>query len=259
MIASRRQVIVGVLGQWASGKSTAAKTLIRHLGGEGKVVFLNDVVFFASQAVNHVLKLEESQVARCVEEDGRQRLEGEHATVWLGPGEDWTTTELSRLRFDVNDDVLPEWLDRARVELGRQICERSAEGIPIVVEAGFGENPSGHTISDLLERFDEVGVEPKQVKWIIVEAGFDKRSERNKKRRFGPPEDVFARYAADGGDIDTDHQARLEERGTTITRVRNDHDDVEKFRADIIAAFAEMFRDVLAARDTAPEARGHRQ
>ena len=33
------QIVVGVLGQWASGKSTAAKTLVSYLGGEENVVF----------------------------------------------------------------------------------------------------------------------------------------------------------------------------------------------------------------------------
>jgi hypothetical protein len=40
----------------------------------------------------------------------------------------------------------------------------------------------------------------------------------------------------------------LEEQGSTIKRVPNDHDDIEKFRADIIAAFEEMFAGVLPAR-----------
>jgi hypothetical protein len=150
--------------------------------------------------------------------------------------------------FDVQDNVLPAWLNRARVELGYQICERSADGKPIVIEAAFGKNPFDHTLSDLFIALEEAGVEPKQVKWIIVEAGYDKRSERNEKRRVGPPVDVFARYAADGGDLDPDYQKRLEEQGTMIKRVPNDHDDIEKFRADIIAAFEEMFGGVLPAR-----------
>jgi len=241
------EIIVGILGQWASGKSTAAKTLVRYLGGEGKVAFINDQEFFASQALNHILELEDSQVKLMIEDDGRQRLDGEHATVWLGPGEDLKTVDLSTLfEFDVHDDVLPAWLDRARVQLGYQIRERSADGKPIVVEAGFGKNPFDHAISDLFIALGEAGVEPKQVKWIIVQAGYDKRSERNEKRRFGPPVDVFARYAADGGDLDPDHQRRLEEQGTTIKRVSNDHDDIERFRADIIAAFEEMFGTTTA-------------
>jgi len=242
------EIIVGILGQWASGKSTAARTLVRYLGGEGDVVFITDLTLFASQAVNHILELEDSKVIFSIEDDGRQRLEGERATVWLGPGEDIKTVDLSTLRFDVHDNVLRAWLNRARVELGYQICERSAEGKPLVVEAGFGKNPLDHTISDLFIALEEAGVEPNQVKWIIVEAGYDERSERNEKRRFGPPVDVFARYAADGGDLDPDHQNRLEEQGTVIRRVPNDHDDIKRFRADIIAAFEEMFRGVLPAR-----------
>jgi hypothetical protein len=42
-------IIVGILGQWASGKSTAASTLVRYLGGADKVVFISDRDFLASQ------------------------------------------------------------------------------------------------------------------------------------------------------------------------------------------------------------------
>jgi hypothetical protein len=245
MIDHKGDIIVGVLGQWASGKSTGAKTLIRYLGGEGEVVFISDRELFASQAVNHILELEDSKVKLSFEDDGRQRLDGEHATVWLGPGEDLKTVDLNTLNLDVHDNVQAAWLNRARIELGHQIYERSAGGKPIVIEAGFGKNPFDHTISDLFTRLEEAGVEPKQVRWIVVEAGYDKRSQRNQMRRDRVPVDVFDRYAADGGDLDPDHQKRLAEQGTIIKRVPNDHDDIERFRADIIAAFEEMFRGVL--------------
>ena len=243
------EIIVGVLGQWVSGKSTATKTLIRYFGGENEVVFINDQVLLSSQAVNHILELEDSKVKLSIEDDGRQWLEGELANVYLGPGEDLKTVNLNNLRFDVDDNVLPEWLNRARVELGYQILERSAERKPIVIEAGFGKNPFGHTISDLFKRLEGAGVELKQVRWIIVESDYDKRSERNEKRRFGPPVDAFARYAADGGDLNPDHQNRLEEQGITIKRILNHHDDIERFRADVIAAFEKMYRGVLPTVD----------
>jgi hypothetical protein len=245
MAARKGEVIVGVLGQWASGKSTAANALVNYLGGEDGVVFLTDFVCFSGQAVNHILELDETKVTVGIEDDGRRRLQGEHAAVWLRPGEDLETVDLSSLHFNVNDDVISEWLKRARVELGYQIRERSAEGKPIVVEAGYGKNPAGHTISDLFVALEGAGVGLEQVKWIIVEAGCDKRSERNARRQIGPPVDIFDRYAADGGGLDPEHQTRLEERGAVITRVSNDHDDVERFRADIIAAFEAMFADVL--------------
>lgn len=248
MIEHEGEVIIGILGQWASGKSTAARTLVEHLGGEGKVVFLNDQPLLAAQAVNHILQLEDS-IVWSIEGDGRQRLEGEHATVWLGPGENLRTVDLNGLQFDVDDDALPAWLDRARVELGYQICERSPEGKPIVMEAGFGKYPSDHTIPDLFIALEEAGVELGRVRWIIVEAGYDKRSERNEKRRFGPPFDVFARYAAQGGDLHPDHQRRLEEQGIMIKRVLNDHDDVGRFRADILAAVETMFKTRIGAGD----------
>jgi hypothetical protein len=242
MIEAEGEIVVGVLGQWASGKSTAAKILIGHLGGTGEVVFITDRDLFTQQAVNHILEV--SKIACHIEDDGRQRLDGEHASVWLNPGEDLESVDLSTLRFSVHDDLLPAWLNRARVELGQQIRQRSAEGKPIVIEAGFGKNPADHTVPDLFLRLTEAGVEPGQVKWIIVEAGFDKRSERNEKRRDRVPLGVFAKYAADGGDIDPDQQKRQEEQGTIIRRVPNNHDDIERFRADIIAAFDEMFRYV---------------
>ena len=53
-------IVVGVLGQWASGKTEAARTLIRHLGGEGKVVFLSDRGLFAGQAIQHLLDRDDS-------------------------------------------------------------------------------------------------------------------------------------------------------------------------------------------------------
>jgi hypothetical protein len=244
-------IIVGILGQWASGKSTAAKTLVSYLGGEGDVVFLTDFACLSGQAVNHILEQEETLVTTVIEDDGRRWLQGELSSVWLRPGEDLETVDLDAVRFDVNDDVMPAWLNRARLELGHQICERSADGKPIVVEAAFGKNPIDHTISDLFARFEEAGVEPGRVNWIIVEAGYDKRSERNANRRIGPPVDVFARYAADGGDMDPDAQSRIVERGAIIKRVPNDHNDIKRFRADVIAAFDEMFKGALPAKTDA--------
>lgn len=96
-------------------------------------------------------------------------------------------------------------------------------------------------------RLEEAGVEPSQIKWIIVEASYEKRSERNQNRQDSVPAVEFDRFAADGGDLDPDHQKRLEEQGTIIKRIPNDHDDIERFRADTIAAFEEMFIGQLPA------------
>jgi hypothetical protein len=252
------EIIIGVLGQWASGKTAAAKTLVRYLGGEDEVVFITDRVLLAGQVANHILELEESKVIRSIDDEGRQRFDGELATVYLPPGEDLKTVDLETLHFDLYDDLYDNvppgslnWLDKARLELGSQIQERSVEGKPIVIEAGFGtnmdprgENPLSHTISDLFMRLEESGVEPNQVKWILIEAGYEIRSERNRKRPDSVPAVEFNRFAADGGDLDPDHQKRLEEQGTTIKRVPNEHDDIERFRADIIAALEELYRDV---------------
>lgn len=241
-------IVVGVLGQWASGKTEAARTLIRHLGGEGQVVFLTDRALFAGQVIEHFLELEDSEVVVRVEDDGRQRLDCELFTVWLDPGEDLRTVEPSSLRFEPYDEeVLTALRLRAKLELGHQIRERFAGGRPVVIEAAFGpneeeagENPYGRTIADLFARLEGAGVEPRQVKWIIVEAGCDTREARNAKRPDRIPVQYFERFAADGGDLAPDHERRLVEQGTLIQRVRNDHDDVERFRADIVAAFEEM-------------------
>jgi hypothetical protein len=246
MMESEGQIIVGVLGQWASGKSTAARTLLAYFGGEAKAIFINDRELVYRQAVNHILELGDSEVKLSIEDDGQRRLDGEHVTIWLNPGEDSKSVDWSTYhRFDVPDNLLPTWLNRARVEVGRQICERSADGKPIVIEAGFGKNPSDHKISDLFMRLEEAGVEAKQVKWIIVEAGFEERAARNEKRRDIVPVEIFAGFAADGGDLDLAHENRLKEQGIVIKRVPNNHDDIERFRADIIAALEEMFRGLL--------------
>ncbi len=73
-------IIVGVLGQWASGKTVAAKTLVRHLSGKDKVVFLTDRVLIASQVANMIMtKLKDSEQTsslhskRCLEACDRQK------------------------------------------------------------------------------------------------------------------------------------------------------------------------------------------
>ena len=78
----------------------AARTLIRHLGGEGNVVFLTDRALFAGQAIKHVLGLDESEVVVRVEDDRRQQLDCDLLTIWLAPGEDLTSVEPSALKFD---------------------------------------------------------------------------------------------------------------------------------------------------------------
>lgn len=248
MIEHAGEIIVGVLGQWASGKSLAAKTLVSYLGGEGKTIFITDRVFLIRHAISHTFGLDYSKAKISIEDDGRQRLDSELGTAWLNPGEDLNSVDLSTLRIDIPDDIIDNnvaaWLNKARIEVGDQIRERSADGKPIVVEAGFGKNPHDHTISDFFMKLAEAGVEPKRIKWIIVEAGFDKRSKRNNRRQDTVPAHVFSRYAVDGGDLDPEYQERLEKQGTTIKRVQNDHDDIEKFRADIISAYEDLFGDV---------------
>jgi hypothetical protein len=220
-------------------------------------VFLTDRALFAGQVINHLLELEDSEIVVSVEDDGRQRLDSELVTVWLAPGEDLRSIEPSGLKFDVHDEeTLIAFRLRAKMELACQIRERSAGGTPVVIEAAFGpnpeqagENPYGRTIADLFARLEGAGVEPRQVKWIIVEAGCDTRAARNAKRQDPIPVHYFERFAADGGDLAPDHERRLAEQGTLIRRVPNDHDDVERFRADTVAAFEDVFEgDSLESR-----------
>jgi hypothetical protein len=252
------EIIVGVLGQWASGKSTAADTLVKYLGGEAEVNFITDRELLAGQAVNHILELEESKVQLSIDKDGNQRFDGELATVFLHPGEDLKTVELNTLLFDLDEDIYDNvgrdsynWIDEVRLELGRQVLEKSAYGKPIVIEAGFGtnleprgENPFSHTILDLLKRLEEAGVEPSRIKWIIIEAEYERRSLRNQQRPDTVPAREFDRFATDGGDLDPEDQERFEAEGIVIRRVQNNHNDVGRFKADIITTYKDMFRTV---------------
>ena len=230
-------IMVGVLGQWASGMSTAASTLVQYLGGEDEVVFITDRELIAGQACDHVLELDAGKVEFSIEEGGKRRLGGELATVYLRPGEDLRTVDLNTLLFDLHDGVdegaqsgSRNWFDRARLELGHRICESHAAGKPVVIEAGFGtnmdprgENPLSHTVSDLFASLEEAGVEPQWVKWIVIEAGYDKRSERNRRRLDAVPAVEFDRFAADGGisiQISRGHgknEARVSQEQPTIT------------------------------------------
>lgn len=254
MVGGERGLVVGVLGQWASGKSTAARTIIEHLGGEDKVNFITDRELLAQEAVNHLKRLEDSERKLTILADGRQRIEGKLSTVYLGPEEDLNSVDLSALSFDLHNDVYDNiapgeygFLDLARIEVGKQIQRKSAEGKPIVIEAGFGTNqkpkglnPFSHTINDLFSRLAETGVKPGETKWVIIEASYKKRVERNRKRPDKVPELEFNRFAADGGDLTPSEQRDLENQGTKFKRVPNDHDDIEKFQSDIVAALEEL-------------------
>jgi hypothetical protein len=249
MAESQAGIVVGVLGQWASGKTEAARTLIRHLGGEGKVVFLTDRALFAGQAIQHLLDHDDSEVTVRVEEDGRRRLDCELVTIWLNPGEELADVEASTLNFDMHDDEkLIEFRKRAKMALGPQIRKRALGEKPVVIEAAFGPNPEeegenryGRTIADLFARLARAGVEPWQVRWIIVEAALETRAARNAQRADKIPLRYFEKFAADGGDLSPEQERRWIEQGTGIRRVPNDHDDVERFRAEVVAAFEELF------------------
>ena len=241
MIEPKEPIIVGILGQYASGKSAAARTLVQYLGGEDQVIFITDRELVARQAVQDVLGRGAANIKSSLEADGRRRLDGEHATVWLRPGEDLGSVDLDTLRFDMSADFTYDCLQRSRIELGRLIGESAAQERPIVIEAGYGQNPSCQSLAHLFACLEEAGAEPRQVRWILIKAAFDIRAERNRRRRDKVPVETFAVIAADGGDLDPEHQRRLEAQGTIIRRVPNEHDDLSRFRADIIATFEELF------------------
>ena len=237
----KEEIIVGVLGQWASGKSSAAAELLRHLGGESAAIFLSDRVTFASQAVNYILELDDSQVTSSFENDGRKRLDSGPVTVWLNPGEDFNTVDLNTLDFYIPNEFIPPWLNQARIDLGHRICQSLSDRKPVVIEAGFGQYPIDHTIYDLFLRLEQAGVNLGKVKWIIIEAGFDTRAERNAKRQASVPVEVFTKYAIDGGDLTPDQEKSLVDKGVSIIRIQNNHNDFEKFRNDTITAFEGLF------------------
>ena len=97
--------------------------------------------------------------------------------------------ELDHFRWRPSDEVIGPWHDAARLDLGKQICARSAEKTPVVIEAAFGPDmedlggtPLWLSIADLFSRLEEVGVGPRCARWIIVEACRDVRAERNQRR-----------------------------------------------------------------------------
>ena len=249
------RIVVGLLGQWASGKSTAAKTLVNYLGGAERVTFITDREQLARQAVLHILNLDENRIKRSETSDGKVRLEGELATVYLDPCEALETVDLNMLLFDLDKavyDCVPvntlSWMDKARLEMGREILIQASSGKPIVIEAGFGtntesrgENPFRNAIADLFDRLDEAGVKAGYIKWIIIEASYKTRSVRNRLRPDSVPTYEFDRFAADGGDLDPEQQRQLEASGAIFKRVPNNHDNVERFKTDIIAVFEDLF------------------
>ncbi len=248
-------VVVGVLGQWASGKSTAAKILVDHLGGREQVIFLDDRKLVAAQAVEYIRRLPEAQLKRSVDADGLRIIEGPLMTVRLPPGETLDTVDLRNLLFDMHHEVYTNVpagacnvMDTARLELGRLIQARSAEGKPMVIEAGFGTNleprggnPFCHSANDLFCRLAETGLEPSLVKWIMIEASYILRAFRNDVRPDSVPAAEFDQLAGHGGDLSPAQQRALERQGATITRVSNQHSDPGRFKADIIAAYESMF------------------
>jgi len=255
MVNPGEEIMVGVMGQWGSGKSTASAALVERLGGPDQVVFITDRELLAGQAVDYIRGLDETEARRIITPDGTIKLEGDLAAVFLREGEALDTVDLNSLLFDLHDEIYDEvpvggcsWLDLARLELGSLILEHSGEGKPIVIEAGFGTNtdprggnPYSHTIADLFARLGEAGVPPDRVKWFIIEASYATRAERNRLRTDRVPAVEFDRFAADGGDLEPDQERELVEKGMVIRRVPNNHDDINRFRADIIQAYEDMF------------------
>lgn len=257
-MGGERNVAVGVLGQWASGKSTAAKVLVDHLGGEGEVIFLSDRTLMAAQATEYIRRLPETQLTRRTDRAGSLLLEGPLMSVALPPGETLSGVDLNSLDFRLRPEVYDEVpvgacniLDTVRLELGRQIQDRLSKGKPMVIEAGFGtnveprgENPFCHTLADFFRCLAESGLEPTLVKWIVIQASYITRSVRNFLRHDSVPAAEFDRLAADGGDLTEDQQRALESQGLVIRRVSNQHSDIARFKADVIAAYEALFARV---------------
>lgn len=248
-------VVVGVLGQWASGKSTAAKLLVDHLGGQDRVNFLDDRQLVAAQAVEYIRQLPEAQLTRSVDADGLCIIEGPLMSVRLQPGETLDMVDLRNLLFDIHRDLYTNVpagacnvMDMARLELGRQIQGRLSEGKPMVIEAGFGTNleprggnPFCHSADDLFRRLGETGLDPTLVKWIMIEASYVLRAFRNYLRHDRVPAAEFDQLAGHGGDLSVAQQRALERQGVTITRVSNQHSDLARFKVDVIEAYESMF------------------
>lgn len=237
MSPTKEEIIVCVLGQWASGKSTATKLVLEYLGGESAAIFLSDREDLTRQAVHYILDRLDSQVTISYEDDGRKRFDSDFVSIWLYPGEDLNTVNLSTLNWYVDDSFIPAWLNQGRIDLGHRICQSLSRGKPVVIEAGFGQYPSDHTIYDLFLRLEQTGVNLGMVKWFLIQAGFDVRSQRNARREARVPVDVFAKYASDGGDLTRDQEKSMAEKGVSIVRIQNNHNDFDKFSKDIVAAF----------------------
>ena len=240
-------IAVGILGQWASGKTEAARTLVRLLGGPGKVAFLSDRELFFRQAHEYFLGLDESEVTVVLEADGSRRLQSDQAALWLGPGQDLRSVDLCSLRFYPDDETSASWLAASRLELGHRIRARCEANKPVVIEVAVGPDvqdlgggPLRLTIADFLSCLERSGVQVNRIKWIIVEAGYEVRSGRNERQGAHVPVDIFDRFAIDGGDLTREQQKAWEKRGLILKRVSNDHDDMERFRSDIIIAFEEV-------------------
>ena len=89
-----RSVVVGVLGECASDKSTAARILVDHLGGPDQVIFLDDRSLVAAHAVEHVRQLPETQLERSVDAAGLNKISGPLMTVRPPPGETLDTVDI---------------------------------------------------------------------------------------------------------------------------------------------------------------------
>ena len=175
--------------------------------------------------------------------------------MYLRPGETINNVDQNTLLFDLHKDVYDKvplgsysWMDKAWFKLGQQILDVSRGEKPVVIEAGFGtnteprgENPFNQSKSVLFERLKDAGVELDVVKWIIIGASYDIRSMRNQARMDSVPPYEFKRLAADGGDLDRKYEQRLMEEGATIRRVPNEHNNIYRFKTDIVSTFQSIY------------------
>ena len=211
------------------------------------MAFLSDRELLFRQAHEYFLGLDESEVTVVLEADGSRRLQSDQAALWLGPGQDLRSVDLCSLRFYPDDETSASWLAASRLELGHRIRARCEVNRPVVIEVAVGPDvqdlgggPLRLTIADFLSGLENAGVQVNRIKWIIVEAGYEVRSGRNERQGAHVPVDIFDRFAIDGGDLTREQQKAWEKRGLILKRVSNDHDDMERFRSDIITAFEEV-------------------
>lgn len=231
-----------IVGEFASGKTTAAGFVENQLRVNGEVLSNSDREEYA-RGVLHDLR--EHQQSTEMMGEGRLVVRGRHATAFVTEGEDFSSTPLYELSFRVHDNTIPY---EARRRLGFWMLAGLDDEMPRVMEIAIGtnkssegENPFSHTLADFVDIVEEVGVLPEHLRIIYLEASFETRSQRNQRRPDPVPWEAFEQYAAEGGGLTLGFAQELQERGAVIVRVNNDHDNLLKFQREVEGAFRSLY------------------